>query len=44
LFKQYYSDHFPVVFKIIVPHQDDDGVWRKLSLIRSSQKDRISGS
>jgi len=24
LFKQYYSDHFPVVFRIIVPHQDDD--------------------
>ncbi len=23
-FKQYYSDHFPVVFKIIVPLRDDD--------------------
>ena len=25
-FKQYYSDHFPVVFRLITPMQDDDGV------------------
>lgn len=24
-FKQYYSDHFPVVFRLITPAQDDDG-------------------
>ncbi len=25
-FKQYYSDHFPVVFRLITPMQDDDGL------------------
>lgn len=25
-FKQYYSDHFPVVFQMITPGQDDDGL------------------
>ena len=25
-FKQYYSDHFPVVFQMITPVQDDDGL------------------
>ena len=25
LFKQYYSDHFPVVFRMITPLRDDDG-------------------